>query len=70
MLIAVAEPVLKILVISLAPGFAEGGILEPVSDEKNLGAALHHGQNPMVLVSIILGLFFLVFVEVMLVITS
>ncbi|HOB64611.1 MAG TPA: stage III sporulation protein AE [Clostridia bacterium] len=66
---AVAGPVLKILVISLALRLA-GGILEPVSDEKISGLLYTTGKNLMVLVSIILGLFFLVFVVFMLVITS
>jgi stage III sporulation protein AE len=62
-------PVLKILVISLCLRLA-AGIIEPVTDEKISGLLYATGKSLTVLVTIILGLFFLIFVIFMLMITS
>lgn len=70
MLIAVITgPILKILVISLSLRLV-AGIVEPVSDEKISGLLYTTGKNLSLLISIILGLFFLVFIIFMLIITS
>jgi len=65
----VLGPVIKILVISLSLRLA-AGIIEPVADEKISGLLYTTGKSLTVLISIILGLFFLVFVIFMLIITS
>lgn len=62
-------PVLKILVLSLSLRLT-AGIIEPVSDEKISSLLYTTGKNLTVLVSVILGLFFLIFLIFMLIITS
>lgn len=70
MLIAVIiGPVLKILVLSLSLRLT-AGIIEPVSDEKISSLLYTTGKSLTLLLTIILGLFFLVFVIFMLIITS
>lgn len=66
---AVLGPVIKILVISMSLRLA-AGIIEPVADEKISGLLYTTGKSLTVLISIILGLFFLIFVIFMLIITS